>query len=72
MKEGEDYLVNRSLKCARSQLYNYVCNISQAPWDVNPLNPMSDQERISPHYIHTVSCRQVMRIKKNNNYGITN
>ena len=32
---------------------------------------MSDQERISPHYIYTISCRQVMRIKKNINYGIT-
>ena len=28
---------------------------------------MSDQERISPYIIHTVSSRQVMRIEKNNN-----
>ena len=33
----------------------------------NPLTPMSDQERISPYIIHTVSSRQVMRIEKNNN-----
>ena len=52
--------------------YIIVSNISQAPWDVNSLNPMSDQERISLHYIHTVSCRQVMRIKKNNSSGIAN
>ena len=33
---------------------------------------MSDQERISPHYdIYTISCRHVMRIKKNINLGIT-
>ena len=50
----------------------YVSNISQPPWDINPLNPVSDQERIFPHYIQIVSRRQVMRIKKNNNYGITN
>ena len=50
----------------------YVSNISQAPWDINPLNPVSDQEITSPHYIHTVSCRQVMRIKKNNSSGIAN
>ena len=34
--------------------------------------PMSDQDRVSPYYIYTISCRQVMRIKKNINYGITN
>ena len=39
---------------------------------LNPLTPMGDQDRISPYYIYTVSCRQVMRIKKNINYGITN
>ena len=41
-------------------------------WDViNPLSPVSDQDRISPYYIYTKSCRQVMRIEKNINYGIT-
>lgn len=29
------------------------------------LTLMSDQERISPHNIHTISSRQVLRIKKN-------
>ena len=33
---------------------------------------MSDQERISPYHIYTISCRQVMRIKKNIHYTITN
>ena len=36
----------------------------------NPLSPVGDQVRISPYYIYTISCRQVMRIKKNANYGI--
>ena len=36
-----------------------------------PLTPVSDQDRISPYYIYAISCRQVMRIKKNINYGIT-
>ena len=31
---------------------------------------MSDQDRISPYNINTVSTRQVMRIKKNINWGI--
>ena len=30
---------------------------------INPLTPVSDQERISPYYIYTISFRQVMRIK---------
>ena len=30
----------------------------------NPLTPMSDQGRISPYNINTISSRQVMRIKK--------
>ena len=32
--------------------------------DVNPLTPMSDQDRISPYNINTMASRQVMRIKK--------
>ena len=31
---------------------------------------MSDQDRISPYHINTISTRQVMRIKKNINIGI--
>ena len=31
---------------------------------------MSDQDRISPHSISTISSRQVMRIKKNFNRGL--
>ena len=33
----------------------------------NPLTPMSDQDRIFPYNINTVSSRQVMRMKKNIN-----
>ena len=36
----------------------------------DPLTPMSDQDRISPYSINTISTRQVMRIKKNINLGI--
>ena len=31
----------------------------------HPLAPMSDQDKISPYNINTISSRQVMRIKKN-------
>ena len=34
---------------------------------LNPSTPVSDQDRISPYYIYTISCRQVMRMKKNVN-----
>ena len=37
---------------------------------INPFTPTSDQERISPYNINTISSRQVMRIEKNINYGI--
>ena len=37
---------------------------------VNPFTPTSDQDRISPYNINTISSRQVMRIEKNINYGI--
>ena len=40
--------------------------------EVNPLTPVSDQEKVSPYLIYPISCRQVMKIKENNNYGITN
>ena len=38
---------------------------------VNPLTLMSDKHIISPYTIDTISTRQVMRIKKTNNMGIT-
>ena len=37
---------------------------------INPLTPMSDQDRISPYNINTISSRQVMRIKKSISEGI--
>ena len=45
------------------------CNLNYklSQYIFNPLTPLSDQDRISPYYICTVSCRQVMRIKKNLN-----
>ena len=38
---------------------------------INPLTPMNDQDRISPYDINTISNRQVMRINKNINMGIS-
>ena len=35
----------------------------------NPLTPMSDQDRISPYNIYTISTKEVMRINKNINLG---
>ena len=37
---------------------------------VNPLTPMSDEDRISPNSINTILSRQVMRIKKYISLGI--
>ena len=35
----------------------------------NPLTPMSDQDRISPYNIYTISTKEVMRKNKNINLG---
>ena len=42
------------------------------PWEkgLNPFTPTSDQARISPYKINTISSRQVMRTEKNVNHGI--
>ena len=50
-------------------LFSYIA-YSTLAWNVdiimvNPLTPTSDQDRISPYNINTISSRQVMRIKKN-------
>ena len=37
---------------------------------INSLTPKSDQDIISLYNIHTISTRQVMRIKKNTSLGI--
>ena len=52
----------------------YFKTLSVAPvwdWSLNPWSPTSDIERISPYTISTISSRQVMRIKKNTNQGIS-
>ena len=37
----------------------------------NPLTPMCDQDWISPYYFKPTSSRQVIRIKKNINEGLS-
>ena len=49
------------IKCFLCSIYYNNCS---------PLTPMSDQERISPHNINTITTIQVMRIEKNVNVGI--
>ena len=39
-------------------------------WLLNPLTPISDQDRISSYNINTVSTKQVMRKKENINLEI--
>ena len=42
----------------------------KVPSMFKPFTPTSDQDRISPYKINTLSSRQVMRIEKNINHGI--
>ena len=39
-------------------------------WYLHPLTPMSDQDRISPYNINTISSRLMMRIKKWSTRGL--
>ena len=41
-----------------------MISLSRSVGLLNPLTPMSDQERISPYNINAISTRQVMKIKK--------
>ena len=43
------------MKCVEKSMKNMYINI-------NPLAPMSDQDRSSPYDINTISSRQVIRI----------
>ena len=59
--------VNFANECGLKAL-EATCHLSasnQLTEVFNPLTPMSDQERISPHQINTISNRKVKRIKKN-------
>ena len=42
----------------------------KVPSMLKPFTPTSDQDRISPYKINTISSREVMRIEKNINHGI--
>ena len=39
-------------------------------WSLVGVTLISDQDRISPYNVNTISSRQVMRIEKNINHGI--
>ena len=65
VKQGRSY--QTKILIFRSVNYNFnVWKIA-----INPLTPMSDQDRISPFKINTISSKQVMRIRKSINKGIT-
>ena len=52
------------------QILNHTAYIHK--FFAKPCFNVRDHDRIPPYYIYTISCRQVMRIKKNINYGGTN
>ena len=59
--KGNVYHDERALRVYNQFLY---------PHELHPFTPNSDQDRISPYNINTISSRQVMRIKKNINWWI--
>ena len=77
-RRGEENFLNVNflLVFYNSYLYNFTSSLSFQCYLqcflqlINPFTPTSDQDRISPYNINTVSSRQVMRIEKNINNGI--
>ena len=65
LREGNSFLIiySQHNKTFKNSLPSQTDQTFQS--DLNPLSPMSDQDRISPYNINTISRRQVMRIKKN-------
>ena len=63
---------NQSQLCCMCFLHfkQFGCFYLGSSLALNPLSPTSDQARISSYAISTISSRQVMRIKKNINWGI--
>ena len=61
-----------SAHCDKGKKIDFVSSKTFLKNHFNPLTPMCDQNRISPNYIYTISYRQVMRIEKKFNCGITN
>ena len=53
------------------QHHSFFRNLLPFPY-LNPLTPMSDQNRISPYNIEIKSNRQMLRIKENINDGTSN
>ena len=53
------------MTCRDNFPFTMPCHPSSKPPLINPFSPISDQDRISPYNINTISSRQVMRIKKN-------
>ena len=61
----------QSSKVILVQSWNYISHWMGGNKEfVNPLTPMSDQDRISPYNINTISSRQMMRMNKKINQEI--
>ena len=57
-------------QCKTCPFIHNVEKMSGPKRSINPVTPMSDQDRISPYDINTISTSQVMRIKKTIDLGI--
>ena len=64
------YFLTNAIALARNHYKFNVFPISLYRYQANSLTPMSDQDRISPYNINTISDRHVLRLKKNLNEGV--
>ena len=66
-KKNNGKKVNRRQRLWRQGNWKVIRKLKTC---ISLLTPMSDQDRISPYNINTISSRQVMRIKKSISEGI--
>ena len=59
------------MTCGDSFPLTMPCHPSSKPPLIKPLTPISDQDRISPYSINTISSRKAMRIEKRRKVSVT-
>ena len=59
------FLVGTNQRVAKRKQKRFGRSVSVGRSEMkDSFNPVRDQDRISPYYIYTISCRKVMRVTK--------
>ena len=70
----EEGRVSGAIYCGGKELTEVLTKVKKKVLfrGINLLTSLSDQDRISPYNINTISSRQVMEINNNTNWGTRN